>query len=319
MTAAPPASVAVCIATYRRPVLLGSLLRTLADLRFPSHRVAPSVMVIVVDNDFRQTARETVEEVAGTGGYPWRLLYEAEPEQNIALARNRAVARGMAEGADFFAFVDDDETVRADWLDQLLLIQQQSQALAVGGAVVPRFSDEVPAWVKRGGFFDLPRHPTHSAVSMAFTGNSLLKRDVFDRFPVPFDADFGRSGGEDSHFFMKLRLAGVRIVWADDAVTEEFVPASRATMTWLVRRAFRIGTVTAATERALLPRRRWLVPRILKGGGRLAEGTLLALPSSLVGGRAGLAGSLRKVAHGAGCLAGIAGMRFREYEVARER
>jgi hypothetical protein len=67
-------------------------------------------------------------------------------------------------------------------------------------------------------------------------------------------------------------------------------------------------------ERSLLPAYRWLLPRVAKATIRIAEGMLLVGPSALRG-RAPVVRSLRKVAHGAGCLAALAGVRYREYDV----
>ena len=37
----------------------------------------------------------------------------------------------------------------------------------------------------------------------------------------------GLNGGDDTHFFTRAQMQGLSIVWADDAVVHETVPASR--------------------------------------------------------------------------------------------
>jgi glycosyltransferase involved in cell wall biosynthesis len=67
--------------------------------------------VVVTDNDPEQSARELV--TAHSSRSLVHVTYCAESQQNIALARNKALQH--AEG-DFIAFIDDDEYPEDDWL-----------------------------------------------------------------------------------------------------------------------------------------------------------------------------------------------------------
>jgi succinoglycan biosynthesis protein ExoM len=302
--------VAICVATCRRPMSLARLLRSLGALRFRKQSADP--VIVVVDNDERATAREVVERARGE--IPWPVLYDVEPTRNIPLARNRAIELALQQDPDFVAFIDDDEAALPNWLDELIDVQVRHGADVVGGVVLPRYEEGVPQWVVRGGFFENPRYRTGSPVAMAFTGNALISRRLLEDPTGRFDPAFGIAGSEDSHFFMRVHHTGKTMVWADEAVVEEVVPASRATASWILRRAFRVGNGYVFCERAILPRHRWVVPRVAKAVFRITEGVLLVGPSTL-GGRAPAVRALRKVAHGMGCLVGLAGIRYREYEV----
>src|SRR5262245_23547681 len=94
--------ISVCICTYRRPELLGRLLRELAMQETGG---LFTYSVIVVDNDRAETARPVVA-AAIIESFPVPITYCVEPRQSIARARNRAVATATA---DFIAFIDDDE------------------------------------------------------------------------------------------------------------------------------------------------------------------------------------------------------------------
>jgi succinoglycan biosynthesis protein ExoM len=301
--------VAVCAATCGRPASLGRLLDSLERLTFGS--VQPDPLVIVVDNDPAGSARALVE--SRKASFRWPLLYEAEPRRNIALARNRAVDVAIRSGAELVAFIDDDEVASPGWLEALLAVRIRDGAPIVAGPVLPVYEAGVPGWVIRGGFFDLPRHPTGTRVRMAFTGNVLIARECLEGPIRRFDPAFGRTGGGDSHFFMRAVRENRPIVWADEAIVEELVPRSRATAGWILRRAYRVGNRTTACERALLPGRLWIFPRVAKALGRIAEGLVLLLPTALAG-RAPALGSLRKVAYGFGCLTGLAGVSYAEYD-----
>ena len=93
--------ISVCICTFRRPHFLNGLLQEL-DLQKTESSFTFSL--IVVDNDASESARETVLQFRNMS--PLEVRCFVEPEQNIALARNKALAN--AKG-DFIAFIDDDE------------------------------------------------------------------------------------------------------------------------------------------------------------------------------------------------------------------
>lgn len=313
--APPPLRVGICIATCQRPEMLENLLRSISLLEFPSV-ASPHLQIILIDNSVGAEGRQVAD--AAHTYLKWPLRYEVEPVRSISLSRNRAIEHALACGLDAVAFIDDDEVVDPLWLDELLRVQAMSMADIVAGPVIPHFESGIPAWLKEAGFFDLPRHPTGAEVDMAFTGNVLIGID-WVRGPLPpFDPAFGKTGGEDSHYFMRARRAGARIVWADEAIVQEHVPASRGNVQWILYRAFRVGSQSVHCERSLMPLRRWLLPRLLKATGRTLQGALLLIPSIILG-RAAAVAALRRVAHGFGCFSGILGIRPREYEVTHGR
>jgi succinoglycan biosynthesis protein ExoM len=289
--------------------MLGDLLRTLGALRFMKCR-PPAVRVVVVDNDFAGSARRAVEDAAES--LPWPVTYLVEERRSLSLARNAAVGAALTEPVDFIAFVDDDELVAPDWLDELLSTQRQFSADAVCGPVLPRYEPEVPSWILRGRLLEPRRYRTGQPLDFGMTGNALISAQVLSREAEPFDLRFGKSGAEDTHFFMRLAQDGGRVVWADDAVVEEWVPASRARVGWMVRRAFRVGNCYVFCERALSPAQRWLARRLLHAIGRVMAGVMFFLPSFFLG-RAAMVRSLRIAAHGVGSLAALGGIRYQEY------
>ncbi len=299
--------VAVCVATFRRPALLGELLESLGALTFD--RLAPEVRVVVVDNDAAGSAAAVVE--AARASFPVPLDYEVEPRRNISLARNRAVARALAWGAGFVAFVDDDEVVRPDWLDRLLVAQACFGADVVAGVVLPRLPADAPAWTRRGGFFTQPQPPSGTPLPVASTNNVLVDASLL-RGTEPFDPAFGITGSGDSLFFLGCARRGARLVAAPDAVVEETVPPERARARWVLRRAFRGGNAAVFCERAMPPEHRQLGLRVLKATARLVASAAV-LPPALLLGRAAALRALWGVSYGAGCLAAVAGYRYAEY------
>jgi succinoglycan biosynthesis protein ExoM len=305
--------VAVCIATYRRPEGLRRLLRALEAQAFDG--VPPDVEVVVVDNDDAGSAREVCAETGA--GYRWPLRYVVEPRQGISFARNRAVA-SAPETADRIAFLDDDETPSPRWMAELLRVGRESQASVVAGPVLSRFEGPVPRWIREGAFFDRPRPATGTLLPYTHTGNVMVDARVFREVMPHFDERLALTGGEDTEFFLRVARAGHRIAWADGAEVEEWVPGSRARTGWLVRRAYRKGTVWTYCERSVNPSFGTGLARLAKGSGRLLLGGL-TLPVAALRGRAAVVAALEQIARGAGGLAGLAGVRYGEYRTTHGR
>jgi glycosyltransferase involved in cell wall biosynthesis len=227
--------ISICICTFRRPQLLARLLDALGHLRTDSRL---TYSIVVADNDSEQSAQSTVLEFTRSSGI--ETTYCVEPVQNIALARNRAVAN--AQG-DFIAFIDDDEIPGNDWLLDLFNVCQLQSVDGVLGPVLPHYTDDVPQWYRKAGFYDFrKRHPTGFKLDWpeCRTGNVLLRRSVLDSLPGPFLEKFG-TGGEDQDFFRRAIEQGRVFVWCDEAIAYESIPPSRYQRRVLLGRALLRG------------------------------------------------------------------------------
>jgi succinoglycan biosynthesis protein ExoM len=303
--------IAVCIITYRRGESLGRALEAVGAQVFDG--AAPEVRVVVVDNDGARSGEKVCD--AARASMSWPLDYAVEERPGIPFARNRCIEIARA-GADWIAFVDDDEEPGTGWLAELVRVQRAYEADVVTGPVLPRFAGEVPAWAVKGGLFERLRFPTGTRRDRAFTGNVMFRAEVFDRVRPHFDERLAMSGGSDTHFSRRVYEAGYRIVWADDAGVPETVPASRVAARWVFRRAYRIGTTNGFIARDL---RSWpaavaaVVPfalyRVVKGGAMAAGGWVI--------GRHWAVRGVRQICYGAGMLVGLFGGRFDEYRRAR--
>lgn len=226
--------ITVCICTFQRPRLLERLLNELDRQRTDG---LFTYSVVVVDNDHRASGRGAVESFRGRSRL--QVRYEVEPEQSIALARNRAVENARGE---FIAFIDDDEFPGPSWLVGLFQALHGMKADGVLGPVLPHFETEPPAWVVKGKFYDRPSHPTGTVLawSETRTGNVLLRRDLFAHEKNRFLPEFG-SGGEDRDFFRRMISQGRRFQWCAEAPVFESVPPERLSRSFLLRRALLRG------------------------------------------------------------------------------
>jgi succinoglycan biosynthesis protein ExoM len=299
-------SVAVCVPTFKRPDYLEQLLWSLTRLQ----RDDLSMHVVVVDNDVDGSAEPIVRRFVAL--LP-NVVYEIEPVRGIAAARNRLVSIAARISADYIAFVDDDEWVESTWLRNLMHVALESQADSVLGAVLPHYDAEVPSWIVAGRFFESPQgRVTGQRLRNCYpTANVLFKRDCLDGLEGPFHRAFDLTGGSDYHLSECLHRCGARVVWCDEALVHEHIPASRGNARWLLRRAFRSGVTFSQSARMLEPAPR----RATRAARALAEvaGGIVLLPRSVIRGKAATLHTLRGCAERLGSLVGAVGFTYREY------
>lgn len=226
--------ISVCVCTYKRP---HSLKRLLGKLSRQETKGQFTYSIVVADNDCSGSARNVVEEFAATSSFP--VIYCVEPQQNIALARNKAIAH--AEGK-FIAFIDDDEFPAEEWLWKLFETCHTFGAAGVLGPVKPFFLCHPPDWVLKGKLFDRPTYKTGHIIHwrQSRTGNALLRKEIFDGLDEVFRPQFGL-GGEDVDFFERMAKRGHKFVWSNEADIYEVIPQNRCTRRYLLRRALLRG------------------------------------------------------------------------------
>jgi len=228
-------TIAICIATYRRRLLLSRLLHGIAELSVPS---GYRIEVRIVENDAEERARDQVHEWTARTGITTR--YAVQPERNIALTRNRALDMGAA---DWFAFIDDDEVPATDWLERLLDVARQQHSDAVFGNVVPELPPDAPQWLTDGGYLHKRVEPSlgDDLWQGARTANALVRGHWLHQ--RRFRVDYGRSGGEDTELFRRMVMAGAKLGWAPDARAREAIRPEQCGLPWLYRRHYRSGRV----------------------------------------------------------------------------
>jgi succinoglycan biosynthesis protein ExoM len=300
-------SVAICVITYKRSESLGRLLRSLAGLRFDGP--PPEIRLVVVDNDPRGSAKGDVEE--SRKYLPWEVSYTVESRHGIPHARNTAIH--VAEGCEVFAFIDDDEAASPGWLKGLLKVHERFGAELVAGPVLPAFEGTAPEWLRKSQLFDRSRRPTGTPLPFAGTGNLLIDASVIRAFGEPFDARLATIGGSDTLFTMQAVKSGFSLVWSDDALVTEWLPSERATLQWLVRRAFRGGSGFTKCEAIVYPGLRRRLRRAALALFRQLRGVIEILVGIVTARPERVAFGLRRASTGVGMLLGLLGIRYQEY------
>ena len=240
--------ISVCICTFRRPEGLRRALASAFALQIPS---GCTLELLVVDNDTSGSAATVVDAFQGMAT-DRSLRHLHEPTPGVSHARNRCLETAAGE---MLAFFDDDEFVNPDWLIELLACMDRTQADAVFGPVLPSFETAPTPWALASGVHDRQRFPSGTVLPWgdARTGNVALRRSMLTG-GLRFSTEFARTGGEDSLFFATAQSQGRKLVWCDEAIVHESVPAQRMKRAWILHRAF-MGGRTYVRLQARLGRR----------------------------------------------------------------
>ena len=302
MSTSPEApSVVVAVPTRDRLERLSGLLpqlrRQVADAQVRGE-------LLVVDNSANASAREVA---TGAGA-----RYVHEPRPGLASVRNRILDE--TADADWLVLIDDDELPSPGWLAELLQVQRMLDVDVVAGPAVLVLPPDAPRALVASGLFDdwRPQHPTGRYHGAVHTNNVLIRAATVRSSGVRFDAEFDRSGGEDTDFFWALRDRGARIGWAADAVVTEAVHADRLQVRAVLRRQL----VTAATYVRIERRHRpatVVLRQLARAGIRITRGLAQLVAGIVTAQRGRAVRGCYDLAYGAGTLAGLLGVRMRAY------
>lgn len=292
--------VIIAIPTYKRPKSLAQLLDAVAALKTDA-----DVSVLVADNDAAgHQGFDLCARMAAS--YRWPLRAVIEFERGIAQVRNRLVAEALESDAHFVAMIDDDEWPEPNWIAEFLNVQRATGADMLQGSILFTPADDsarpIPDIRHATGLVDMPQG----------AGNLLICRKVLEQTSAPwFDPAFALTGGEDRDFFLRLKRAGIRFGWADEARAWGDVAGIRHGLGWVLKRAYSNGN---SDMRVLLKYRRG-VGLFLGEGVKILGAVLLSLPLALI---LGLSPNHRrapllKLCRAAGKLTAMTGARYQEY------
>ena len=230
----------VCVATYKRPELLRKLIESLLSQKSVD---LSEVEIIIVDNDKDESARETIIEYI-VKNY-CQIFYFTQTEKNISLTRNVALEKVKGE---YIFFIDDDEYADENWMITHINNLEKYQADAAFGQVRSYFSENTPEWIKGCMVYQRNTNPSGHEPANMNTGNCIIKSELFVKRNYRFDKEYGITGGSDYQLFSKIVKDGYKLISCYEAITYEYVPESRATVKWLIRRVARTGNNFSRTQ-----------------------------------------------------------------------
>ncbi len=260
--------VAICVCTHSRSEALSRLLVQLQDIDLRGYN-PEWIELVVVDNNPNSETRHVCSMAAPR--LPISLHYTEEPRAGISYARNHAVKVALERGADFVAFIDDDDIPQQDWLIRLLDRQVVTRADLVFGTWM--LDAEMPEWLRSSGIFRSPdrskpkvkaKGGRYGLPQSASTCNILAGREILERVgakgPI-FSHAFCYSGGEDKDFFIRAREMGAKLSSANNSVVHRIHEPERYTVSGLLKRGFKNGC--SQTNMARYHGDRWRLPQLV--------------------------------------------------------
>jgi len=194
----------------------------------------------VIDNCSDGSARDAVRSFAD--GAPFPVAYHNVPIQGISRARNIAIDHAISRGADFLAFIDDDETAADDWIYLLFEYISKGGFDAVAGSVEYRLPQNFFGWPRE--FFEdkAPKKFNRAKTPKQLaTNNVIISARLLRGLNLRFDLNFDLTGSGDSEFFYAGHLLNCKYSKEPAAIVVEAVLAERVSPSWVKRRIARIS------------------------------------------------------------------------------
>ena len=221
--------ISILICTYKRPFLLQKCIESILK-----QNTVALYEIIVVDNDIERSAQCITEM------FNFSVQYFCQPLKGLSHARNMAVEKA---NGNFILFIDDDEYADSSWVDNMINCQQKYHADVVLGQVIYVIPDKFPSYIKNSFYFTRKQRVCGeiASVNEGYTGNTLVRKELFNLRRPPFSVEFNHTGGEDSDFFNFLLSKGANIVFSNEAVIYETQDDQRLAVSWFFKRGYRTG------------------------------------------------------------------------------
>ena len=228
--------VSIVVTTCDRPDALRRCLQSLMLIR-----TRRSLQIIVVNNRPGSPAASVVREIKG-------IECVDESRRGSSYARNAGIAAARHE---FVAMVDDDMTVSAEWLENLLAPFAHADVMAVTGNTLPgRLETHAERMLELyGGFgrgplsrtfdqawFHKNRHRAVPTWKIGGSGNAAFRTAIFKwsaigKWDPRLGAGVPTGVGEDTKLFYDILHAGYSIVYEPTAVARHFHRVTTAGLT----------------------------------------------------------------------------------------
>lgn len=295
------------IPTYKRPLLLKKLINSIYKCNIDSNFIS-EIDILIVDNDISKTAKTTASKFKNNGSDKFKLHYHHYPKKGLSNVRNEIIEKANEFEPDYIVFVDDDEYVTTNWLNELIYTIVKNNCDMAMGPILPDFEKKVSSAISH--WFFRPQHNNDDKLDFIITGNIIMCSKFLKDNQLQFDPRFNTTGSEDSYFGISvIKKKGV-ICWAEDAVAYETIPEGRATLKWLLRRRYS-GANTYMFTMILEKRPKMVIKKLVVSFINFPLGffCLIGLPFKFKYRYFGLL----KIAEGLGGFAGLMNIKFHAY------
>lgn len=198
-------------------------------------------VVLVVDGN-EAVYERTVEAF---GDRPDVVVHNNDQNRGVSYSRTKGAE--LASG-DVVAMIDDDAEAEPDWVERLVAVFEETDAVAVGGPVEPNWVGDRPAFFPEEFYWLVGCTEPGFASHMEEIRNGYGSNIAFDRETFlevgGYDTHTGRRGDQhiqahEAPVCIRIRRAtGKGVVYTEDAVVHHTLFAYRGDFGWLVRRSF---------------------------------------------------------------------------------
>lgn len=300
--------IVITIPTYKRPEMLRKLLLSIKDCRLDKSLIG-DVTIIVVDNDIEKTAEKVVTNFLQENTDVEHFKYHSYAEKGLSKVRNEMLRKAFELNPDFIVFVDDDEYVTAEWLNEMMKVMINNNADLVRGPALAQMAENTPDYISC--WFSREEYPDNCELHTLTSGNLMMRRTTLQKFGIWFDLRFNTTGSEDSYFGRQMQKKGAKIYWAAKAIAYEIIPPKRTTLRWLMMRNYRsAGTFT-------------YILKVEKESLKLLKKIIISIIYVIVGFLSGILvlfpvkrryWGLLKLSEGLGAIAGLGNKIYSEYK-----
>lgn len=248
----------IIIPSYNRRLLLNKLIGSLYQLVFPHS----DYEILIIDNNSQDGTRDLVGKTI-IQHQDLSIKYINEKAPGLHNARHR----GMMEAkGDVLCFLDDDVTVDSRWLEEISETFKSTDAVLVGGKVLPDYEVPPPSWIeplwdttngkKILGILSLidlgddlhEVDPIHIyGCNYAIAKKTLIECNGFHPDSMPENLIQFRGDGETG-LAKKIRKKGYTSIYNPKACVFHYVPKERMTLEYFCKRMFNQGISDSYTE-----------------------------------------------------------------------
>jgi glucosyl-dolichyl phosphate glucuronosyltransferase len=228
----PKVSVVICAYTEDRWLQLKKSVASVEAQTSP-----PIEIIVCIDHnkELLRKSQEYFEKGRPAGAIPLTVLAN-KYSGRLGAARNTAVE--FANG-EVLAFLDDDATAAADWLERLIAPYDDERVGAVGGKPLPVFEVRRPRWFPHEFDWvigcDYEGLPSTRAPSRRLIGANMSARRSALREIGGFHTDHE----DDMDMCQRIAHARHRVLYEPLAIVYHFVPATRTTWHYFWRKCYK--------------------------------------------------------------------------------
>ncbi len=247
--------VSVVVCTYS-PAMLNHFIECVESLINQSYENTEIICIVDGNKDYYERIRSEY------GEFFWEnniKLFLNEKNLGLLLSRNRGVE--LAEG-DVVAFIDDDAVADERWVEELIRMYEEYDAIAAGGKLMALWIARKPRWFPEEfywmiGATHLGFPDTVTEVRNTFGSNISFRRDVFlelGGFNPEMGGIKGRrmlQGGETELCERMRKKYGKGVMYNPNAIVYHKIFEGRTRLGFLARRAFWQGYSKAVMERVV--------------------------------------------------------------------